>query len=305
MWKELSWNSTAGGVRSLIEKSTGHNLARASGGSLMQYQYQTLDEDDFWVFMNATLKVQREVAFGKANLTANAPGIVSGYWVGKLTKMYRSKPQLQHDGPTDGSTEGGGVDSFLQLIEMPEKLHHDSGAPSAVWARFDLSRTEPRINVTLSLFNKTRTRLPEAHWMDFELAVPAGSTGSTPADASGCDSWVVSKLNSTFCATDVSLFGATHVHAVSDVDSALKWETGGVAVGVRSLDAAVVALEYKSALPEHVNRTVDDTGVQAASAYVNLINNFWTTNYPNWYPFSVGEGDEDAVFRFELAVTVP
>ena len=246
----------------------------------MQYQYQTLDEDDFWVFMNATLKVKREVAFGKVNLTANAPDIVSGFWVGTLAKIYRSKPQLQSragsagdgpagDGPAgDGSTGGGGVDSFLQLIEMPEKLHKDSGAPSSVWARFDLDRTEPRINITLSLFNKTRTRLPEAHWMDFELSVPTESIGSigsigsagpakpaaaagsgsitngAVASAGGCESWVIFKLNSSFCATDVSLFGATHVHAVSDAYSGLKWETGGMTVGVRTLDAAVVALEY-------------------------------------------------------------
>jgi hypothetical protein len=278
-WKEISWNSSAGGVASLVEKCTGHNLARADGGSLMQYQYQTLDEDDFWVFMRATLKVQREVAFGKANLTANAPGITSGFWVGKLTKMFRSKPQL-HQVP--GSISG--VDSFLQLIEMPAVLHTASGAPSRVWARFDLSRTEPRINVTLSLFNKTRSRLPEAHWMDFELAVPAAAAPterSFVADsADGCDSWVVTKLNNSFCATDVSLFGATHVHAVSDTDAALKWgdHSDKITVGVRTLDAAVVALEYKSALPEHVNRTVDDSGLSAASAYVNLCNNFWTTN---------------------------
>ena len=46
---------------------------------------------------------------------------------------------------------------------------------------------------------------------------------------------------------------------------------------LRTLDAAIVALEYKSALPEHVNRTVDENGASSPAAYINLCNNFWTT----------------------------
>jgi hypothetical protein len=91
LWRSLAWNHTAGGISKLVHKQSGHNFARASGtGSLAQYQYQTLTENDFWIFMNATLKVQREVAFGKFNLTANAPNVVSGSWTGKLLRMYRN-----------------------------------------------------------------------------------------------------------------------------------------------------------------------------------------------------------------------
>ena len=43
-------------------------------------------------------------------------------------------------------------------------------------------------------------------------------------------------------------------------------------------------------------------GLVAQNAYVNLINNFWTTNYPNWYPFTTDEGDSDAAFRFTLTL---
>lgn len=321
-WNALGWNATAGGLSKLVHKKSGHNYARRQGGSLAQYQVQTLDEDDFWTFMNATLKVKREVAYGKFNLSANSD-ITSGSWTGKLSKMYRSKPQTSADG-----TEG--VDSFLQLVEMPADLHLNSGAPMRAWTRFDVSRNSAHINITLSIFNKTRTRLPEAHWMDFELAMPTDqpttATRSPQASDAGagsvssCDSWVVPKLNSTFCATDVSLFGATHVHAVADIRP-LEWTGAGTTVGLQTLDAAVVALEYKSALPEHVKTTLD-AGV--AAAYVNLCNNFWcvsllvvaceltrfhsasvsrTTNYPNWYPFA--EGDGDAAFRFQLSVNGP
>lgn len=91
LWRSLAWNHTAGGVSKLVHRLSGHNFARASGtGSLTQYQYQTLTENDFWIFMNATLKVQKEVAFGKANLTANAPNVVSGSWTGKLIRMFRN-----------------------------------------------------------------------------------------------------------------------------------------------------------------------------------------------------------------------
>ena len=169
------------------------------------------------------------------------------------------------------------ADRFLQLVEMPAALHADAGAPRHVWTQYDFSRTEAKINITLSWFNKTRTRLPEAHWMDFELALPGRQQHTSEAPSvADCDSWIVPKLNSTFCATDVSLFGATHVHGVSD-ERPLQWPAvDGNLVSIRTLDAAVVALEYKSALPEHVNATVDD-GASSQAVYVNLCNNFWTT----------------------------
>ena len=235
------------------------------------------------------------MAFGKTNLTANAPGIISRSWTGSLKKMYRQQ-RGGGGGSGGGGGGGGGSDSFLQLIEMPQNLHADAGAPARAWTRFDFSRNDPgaQINITLSWFNKTRTRLPESHWMDFELSLPkarrtkgrkgapvlgatavaaGGSSSDVETATSTCDSWLVPKLNSTFCATDVSLFGATHVHGVSDA-APLRWPSG---LGLRTLDAAIVALEYKSALPEHVNTTVDEEGVASQAAYVNLCNNFWTT----------------------------
>lgn len=96
-------------------------------------------------------------------------------------------------------------------------------------------------------------------------------------------------------------------------------------VGLRTLDAAIVALEYKSALPEHVNRTVDENGASSPAAYINLSNSFWTAkwarlrlarsavfcshterpclarSYPNWYPFTAGR-DENSTVRLELTV---
>ncbi len=269
-WGSLVWNYTAGGISKLVHKHSGHNYAHASGtGSLAQYQYQTLTEDDFWIFMNATLRVQREVAFGKVNLSANAPNLVSGSWTGKLKRMFRNR---------ETSNSSQVADRFLQLVEMPAALHADAGAPRHVWTQYDFARSAATVNITLSWFDKTRTRLPEAHWMDFELALPSRQqrTGAVPG-VDDCDSWLVPKLNSTFCATDVSLFGATHVHAVSDARP-LHWPAAdGEVVGLRTLDAAIVALEYKSALPEHVNATVDRHGVSSQAAYINLCNNFWTT----------------------------
>ena len=281
-FRSILWNTTAGGLASIVGKG-GHDFAREKGG-LAQYQYQTLNEDDFWVFMNATLKVHREVAFGKANLSANAD-VVSRFWTGKLAKVFRH---------TATSEDTDGVDSYLQLVEMAEVPHTQYGAPSRVWTRFDFWRNTSRIDVTLSWENKTRTRLPEAHWFTLQVVPPSQPAAGS---GSGCDTWVVSKLNSSFCATDVDLFGATHAHAVSE-EGGIRWTESGT-VALRTLDAALVSLEFEDALPDPVNRTIDD-GAAGRSAYVCLSNNFWTTNYPNWQPFTTGIGDEDAVFRFEL-----
>ena len=134
--------------------------------------------------------MQREVAFGKTNLTTNAPGIISRSWTGSLKKMYRQQ-RGGGGGSGGGSGGGGGGDSFLQLIEMPQNLHADAGAPARAWTRFDFSRNDPgaQINITLSWFNKTRTRLPESHWMDFELSLPkARRTKGRKGSCSGRDS---------------------------------------------------------------------------------------------------------------------
>lgn len=216
MFTSVEWNVSAGGIRSLVTKAANHDFVRGRD-SFAQYQYQTLTEHDFWVFMNETLRVPRDVAFAKKNLTQNA-NTTSGFWTGSLQKMYRSK----HNHLSD---------IFLQSITVDKRLHTHYGAPARVWVRFEFSKVEAEVNVTVSIFNKTSTRLPEAHWVDFEIAVPAASTASSgprtrPAGSPSllpqvplrCDSWSVAKLGSTFCATDVSLFGSTHIHAVTDAN---------------------------------------------------------------------------------------
>jgi hypothetical protein len=120
--------------------------------------------------------------------------------------------------------------------------------------------------------------------MDFEVAVPAAdadAVGDPSGGASGCDSWTVGKLSSSFCATDVDLFGSTHLHAVNE-EAGVRISSGQTALQLRTLDAALVSLEYKTALPNPVRKVLDG-GRVAQNAYVNLCNNFWTTNYPNWY----------------------
>ena len=242
----VAWNATAGGIGSLTTKEQGHDYARGRGGSFGQYQYQTLTENDFWVFMNETLKVQRDVAFGKKNLTNNA-NVTSGFWAGTLSGMWSKKA-------AGGDTDGG-VDSFLQRVDMDAHLHGYYGAPSRVWTLFEFSRATATVNISVTLVNKTTTRLPEAHWVDFEVAVPVtpnddvvSGTAGTPAPPPVCDSWSLSKLGSSLCASDVSLFGSTHIHAVSDSDA----EHGSVSLSGRGgADAAAVTFRlttYDAAL---------------------------------------------------------
>eukprot|EP01050_Picozoa_sp_SAG11_P004240 SAG11_NODE_265_length_11509_cov_26.341455_5_plen_639_part_00 len=270
----LKWNTTAGGLASVVDTGTKHEFARKFG-SLGQYQYQTLTEDDFWVFMRASLKVDRDVAFAKANLTANAPDVVSGFWTGNLSGVYRRITPAA----AAAAAAAPAIDSFLQLITLPAALHIGYGAPRTVCIRFDVSRLQKKIDIQLSWYGKTRTRLPEAHWLDFEMVPPVASTQQQQLQlprhprAACPDSWVVSKLNSSFCATDVSLFGGTHVHAVGD-EGGVSWSDEGT-LKLRSKDAALFSLEYKTAFPYPVNKSLD---VGATAVYANLCNNFWTTN---------------------------
>jgi len=171
---------------------------------------------------------------------------------------------------------------------MPPHLYGYYGAPARVWTLFEFSKTAAHLNLSVSTFNKTTTRLPEAQWVDFEVAVPAAAAPAAvalrvpftlPAPPQ-CESWTVAKLGSTFCATDVSLFGSTHIHAVSDADrvhGSVSISAGETVFRLTTLDAALLSLEYKTAFPNPVCRDLD-VGLKAENAYVCLSNNFWTTN---------------------------
>ena len=58
---------------------------------------------------------------------------------------------------------------FLVETEMSSLFTTEFGAPATVWVKYHFKSHETNsIDITLMLFNKTATRIPEALWFTFK-----------------------------------------------------------------------------------------------------------------------------------------
>ena len=188
------------------------------------------------------------------------------------------------------------ANTVLVHLSFPADLVSSYGAPADVWLQYDTVVPAWSLGVTVSMFDKTATRIPEAMWMVFDTAFTP-PPNNTRADADGAEGdkpqksqqppashsaldqgWMVRKLNSLVDPRDVLLNGSQTLHA--------QW--GGVLLGadspqtqlsITSPDAALVSavpLEQLSPFPAL------DPQVHAQGGEVmafNLVNNVWGTNY--------------------------
>jgi len=162
-----------------------------------------------------------------------------------------------------------------------DKLHVDYGTPEELWLRYDFHRDSTEIDLTVSWFNKTATRIPEAFWMRVD---PSGAAGN----------WTIDKLGEWVDITDdyVLQNGSTHIHAVhtsvlqiaSDPDLNIRVDT---------LDAPLVCLGEPTPFPVPFRPPDMSHGVS-----FNLYANTWGTNYIMWYPYL--DRDRDSKFRFHI-----
>ena len=162
-----------------------------------------------------------------------------------------------------------------------------------VWVRYDFFSANASIGVDLSWYNKTRTRQPEAHWINLHADLPP-----VAATAGACNAWAIDKLGSFVCMADAITNGSPHIHAIGD--GGALWQGGGGSLKIKSLDAGLVCLGYESAFPTDGRPMVALNGSAAEPLFISLHNNFWTTNYPNWYPWTTNPEDANGRYRFEL-----
>jgi len=129
--------------------------------------------------------------------------------------------------------------------------------------------------VNLSWFGKTANRLPEAAWLSFSPDLP---------DPHG---WTLDKVDRPVSPLDVVAGGSRHLHAVS---RGLRYRDARGDFFLDTLDAPVFALGEKTPLGFSNLQPDLTTGF-----HINLFNNAWGTNYPQWF-------GEDMRFRFRLVV---
>lgn len=167
----------------------------------------------------------------------------------------------------------GGGERFLLDLTMPEEASAVYGAPRRLTVEVAFPDAAGEVRMTVQWFDKPVCRLPEALWCSFVPPVTAGG------------GWWFEKVGQWLSGADVVPKGNRRLHAVG-VGAEYRDERDRLAI--ETLDAPLVAvgapvlLEFRDDLPK------PEGGV-----HVNLFNNVWGTNFPQWF-------GEDARFRFVM-----
>ena len=180
----------------------------------------------------------------------------------------------------------------LMRLSMPSEAVAEAGAFAEAWVRVTASAAGT-LNFTLTIYNKTATRLPEALFFRF---------APKPCPRAQC---TVHKVSSHVDLDDVVPGGAHHNHVMSpegvqcgcagngDGDGG----GGGAGAGatgfdLRSPDAPLLSAGTPTAFPTPLNSTAS---VATDGAALMLWQNIWNTNYIMWT-----EGD----FQFRASVAL-
>lgn len=133
----------------------------------------------------------------------------------------------------------------------------------------------PEIRATLRIFGKDPSRMPHALWCSFY-----------PAKAQGAVSFT--KLGEPINPADVVKGGGRALHAI---DGEIRLADGA---RVETLDAPLVAPGVRDLLWKRRNPLPRP----GTPFHVNLYNNIWGTNFPQWF-------GEDIAYRFVISRSIP
>lgn len=194
-------------------------------------------------------------------------------------------------------------DSAIAELQLPSEAHEFAGAPSTAYLNVTaVAGTDgaATLDIELSWANKTATRLGEALMLTFRPA-PSAATSTKAGGSELPGAWAMDKLGTLISPMEVMEGGSQYQHGVHT--GVYFTSSAGSVLQILTVDAPLVspmttAFPWGNPLPYPMDPiTTDPFGFA-----VNLVNNIWTTNYPEWYPFADGVGDEDATFRLSLVL---
>lgn len=188
-----------------------------------------------------------------------------------------------HDAPA-------GECEVLARLQQDPALQTEAGGFVDAWLRVHLSGSGT-LNMTLTVYNKTATRLPEAMFARF---IPHTCNTTTTQCA-------VQKVAAAVATDNVVPGGAHHNHAMgpqgvactctAESQSQSDSTTGGYVLS--SPDTRLLSVGFPSAFPTPLNSTAN---LEADGVALVLWQNIWNTNYIMWT-----EGDFQFRFNLELA----
>jgi hypothetical protein len=258
----MKLDEKTGAIVKLQQKSSGRNWA-SPDHPLALFSYQTLSQRDYASFFAAYVISNQDWAkkdFGKPNIVRF--GAESRIWNPTVAQITSSEDEQAY--------------YLLTRLEIQDTEALASGRaafPKQIFVEYLLPKSRPAIEITLSCFQKSPTRMPEALWFSFHPLVTASGA------------WSMQKSGQEISPFDVVECGNRHLHALLD-SIAYKDSSGGLSF--TTLDAPLVAFGRPSPLNFSRSQPSFDSGI-----HFNLFNNAWGTNYIMWYA-------EDMRFRFVI-----
>ena len=253
----IAFNATNGGISAL---SLGGKSYASPTSPLALLQYSTYDESDYLHYAESYNYL--------------FPVIIDKYDQMKLhIDQYGATHSIVN--PTLKQVLVSTSDqSFYLELSFSEELVTYAGAPTTVWLLVDVAG--PSLNLTLTVYNKTATRLPEAMFLRF---VPPPLAPSYSADA-----WMMRKLAEWVDPADIVTGGAKRLHSVS---SGISFANQ---IFVQPIHTPLVCFGTPTSFPTPLTKEP----VWADGASFILWDNIWNTNYPQWTI------DTEYVFRFKM-----
>jgi Domain of unknown function (DUF5054) len=247
----LALDPKTGCIRKLVNRHTGQSWA-ADDRPLALFTYQTLTQNDYTAFLDAYVVSKEWWApqdFGKPNIERFHPQSQDWHptlkrtWVSEKAEGHRILAELVVE---DAASEAAGLVAW----------------PAAMFLEIVLPAAEPIMQLTFYAMNKAPNRMPESMWLTF-----GPQSQRTPE-------WLLEKVNQNVSPLDVVQGGGRRMHAVT---SRLTCHDGDRNLQITTLDAPVVAFGTRS--PLNYSAELPDL---RQGAHINLFNNAWGTNYPQW-----------------------
>lgn len=251
-----------GAIIKLQDKKTRREWA-SSAHPLGLFTYQTLSKADYDAFLKRYVISQEWWAprdFGKPNIQHF--GAQSQEWHPKVQACWADKRNTR----------------LLTELKIDDPESERSGRvawPQSLWLELLLPEDEPVLHVALSSHGKVANRMPESMWLTFA------------PDAPETRNWVLEKVEQPVSPLHVVRGGNRSMHAVT---SHARYHDGRGSFDLTTADAPVIAVGARSPLDFSEDLPRLENGL-----HVNLFNNAWGTNYPQW-------ASGDWLFRFTVAL---
>ena len=236
-WR-LAFDGATGALALLVDEAAAPPAvwanASADGSFLGLAEYHSYDNVSIAYWLEAyTVKNPNPNSFGKPNISEagaanhSAPQQLLGLWM---------------------RAAGAGASFLVHASFTPQLLHEDYGAPSDLWLQYDVpgaggSGSLRAINVSLTMLNKTATRLPEGLFFRFKAS-------------GGALRYAVDKLGRAVDPLSVQPGGNHRQHGVGAGVTVL---SGGQGLLVRAPDAPLAVFGAPSIFP--VPTTAEPPGV--------------------------------------------